>query len=65
MLVTVGWSEGETTGKVADRTVYHASLSPADYATILQSSEMRLTGFLVEDPDCASHTVLMARKDEA
>ena len=63
LMVTVGDAEGETSGTVADRKVYHASLSPAEYVAILQRNGLRLTGFLVEDPDCASHTVLMARKD--
>lgn len=65
MLVTVGWGDGDTTGTVADKAVFHASLSPAEYVTILQDNGMRLTGFLAEDPECASHTVLMARKDLA
>ena len=62
-MVTVGPSDGEITGTVASETVYHASLSPAEYAVILQDNGLRLTGFLAEDPECASHTVLMARKD--
>ena len=63
LLITVGMGDGETTGTVDDRPVYHASLSPAEYAQILQDAGLRLTGFLAEDPECASHTVLMARKD--
>ena len=63
LMVTVGWGAGETTGTVAGRTVFHASLSPAEYVTLLEDCGMRLTGFLAEDPECASHTVLMARKD--
>jgi len=63
LLVTVGPSDGETTGTVGPETVYHASLSPAEYVTILQDNGLRLTGFLAEDPECASQTVLMARKD--
>lgn len=63
LMVTVGWGAGETTGTVAGRTVFHASLSPAEYVALLENCGMRLTGFLAEDPECASHTVLMARKD--
>ncbi len=63
MMVTVGQSEGSVAGTVASQTVYHASLSPAEYVTILEANGLRLTGFLAEDPECASHTVLMARKD--
>ena len=63
LMITVGWGAGETTGTVAGRTVFHASLSPSEYVALLENCGMRLTGFLAEDPECASHTVLMARKD--
>lgn len=64
LLVTVGPEEGEVTGTVGAQPVYHASLSPAEYVTILQDNNMRLTGFMAQDPDCESHSVLMARKVE-
>ncbi len=61
-LVTVGPDAGETTGDVAGTTVFHASLSPAEYATHLEACGMRLTAYLAEDPDCGRHSVLMARR---
>ncbi|NBD29259.1 MAG: methyltransferase domain-containing protein [Alphaproteobacteria bacterium] len=64
ILVTVGPRAGEATGAVGGEPVYHASLSPADYATCLQSNGMRLTGFLAEDPETDRHSVLMARKED-
>ena len=63
ILVTVGHIAGETTGTVGGETVYHASLSPAEYAKCLEDSGLRLTGFLAEDPETNQHSVLMARKD--
>ncbi len=63
LLLTVGPSLGEAIGTVAGQTVYHASLSPSEYVQILERAGLRLTGFLAEDPECASHTVLMARND--
>lgn len=62
LILTVGPDMGETTGQVAGQTVYHASLSPAEYAVILERNGMRLSGFLAQDPDCNLHSVLMARK---
>ena len=62
LMVTVGPEAGEVTGHVDGRPVYHASLSPADYAAVLEDCGMRMTGFLAEDPECGGHTVLMARK---
>ncbi|KHA53364.1 class I SAM-dependent methyltransferase [Sulfitobacter geojensis] len=64
LLVTVGPREGETTGTVGGETVYHASLSPAEYATALENCGLRLTGFLAEDPETQQHSVLMAHKDK-
>lgn len=62
LLVTVGPDRCETTGTVAGHMVYHASLSAAEYATLLERNGLRLTGFLAEDPECDSHSVLMARR---
>lgn len=62
LLVTVGPNQGETTGTVAGKTVFHASLSPAEYATLLEANGLRLTAFMAEDPNCQNHTVLMAVK---
>lgn len=63
LMVTVGHGAGEVTGDVNGENVYHASLSPAEYAQRIEACGMRLTGFLAEDPDCQGHSVLMARKN--
>ncbi len=62
-LTTVGPRAGTVTGSVAGAEVHQASLSPSGYAICLEENGMRLTGFLVEDPDTMRHSVLMARKD--
>ena len=62
LLTTVGPDAGEAAGTVGDRPVYHASLSPAQYATCLEENGLRLTGYLAEDPETNQHSVLMARK---
>ncbi|WP_299375864.1 class I SAM-dependent methyltransferase [uncultured Tateyamaria sp.] len=63
LLLTVGPEAGEVSGTVGGEPVYHASLSPAGYATCLEDHGLRLTGFLAEDPDTDKASVLMARKD--
>ena len=63
LLVTVGPRAGEVTGSVGAETVYHASLSPAEYATELEACGLRMTAFVAEDPGCGNHTILMAKKD--
>ena len=62
LLLTVGPEAGEAEGCVGGEPVYHASLSPAEYAACLERNGLRLTGFLAEDPETDSHSVLMARK---
>lgn len=62
LMVTVGPQAGEATGTVEDDLVYHASLSPSEYAACLDRCGLRMTGFLADDPDCAGHSVLMAQK---
>lgn len=62
LLLTVGPEAGETTGMVGGEPIYHASLSPADYARCLEDEGMRLTAFLAEDPSTDHHSVLMAHK---
>lgn len=63
LMLTVGPRAGAVSSTVGGDTVYHASLSPADYATCLEAHGLRLTGFLAEDPEANEHSVLMARKD--
>ena len=60
LMVTVGSIEGEVTGFVGEDPVYHASLSVAEYATLLDGCGMRMTAYLAEDPDCDYHSVMMA-----
>lgn len=62
LLVTVGHGNGEVIGCVGEATIYHASLSPAEYAVLLEENGMLMTGFLAHDPDCEKHSVLLARK---
>ena len=62
LMLTVGPRAGEESGTVGTELVYHASLSPAEYAQCLEENGLRMTGFLAEDPETQSHTILMARK---
>jgi len=60
LMLTIGPEEGEVTGTIGGETVYHASLSPEEYRTLLQVSgfsEPALPGDADEGP-----YVLLARK---
>lgn len=63
LMLTVGPDDGEVDGHVGDDRVYHASLSPDAYRTILADHGLTVTDFVAEDPDCDFHTILLARKD--
>lgn len=65
LMVTVGHKAGEVSGTVGAETVYHASLSPAEYARCLEDAGLAMTAFMAEDPRTDFHTVLMARKTGA
>ena len=60
VLLTVGPEEGEVAGTVEGETVYHASLSREEYASLFQANGLGLTHYVAEDPDCDYHSVLIA-----
>lgn len=62
MMLTVGPEEGECSGHIAGEDVYHASLSPEEYQTVLDGLDFELMDFVVEDPECGFATILLARK---
>lgn len=61
LLLTVGPEAGEVIGQVGDDAVYHASLAPAEYESILGAHGIQIVQFVAEDPACDEQTVLLAR----
>lgn len=62
LMLTVGPEAGEVTGRVGGDPVYHASLAPAEYESILGALSIEVVDFVAEDPTCDEQTVLLARK---
>jgi trans-aconitate methyltransferase len=62
LLLTVGPAAGEPIGSVAGEAVYHASLSPEEYAWRLRDCGMTVVAFVPEDPSCSGRTILLARR---
>lgn len=61
LMFTAGPAAGEPVGEVAGHRIYHASLEPEAYRDELAAAGFRLLDVAVEDPDCAGHTVYLAR----
>ena len=65
VMLTVGPGDGEVTVHVGDDTVYHASLSIEEYTAILAAHGVTVIEFMVDDPECGHHTILLAQKQAA
>ena len=63
LLLTVGDEAGEVLGIVNGEQVYHASLAPAEYRSILEQHGFTAIEIVLRDPDCDQHSVLLASGD--
>ena len=62
LMFTAGPEAGEPIGTVEGEPVYHANLAPDVYRTCLDEAGFDTLSFTPEDPDCAGHTVWLARR---
>jgi ubiquinone/menaquinone biosynthesis C-methylase UbiE len=62
LMFTCGHEAGEVTGTVEGDTVYHASLDPDEYRSLLEAEGLQVTAFVAEDPDCGHHTICLAQR---
>jgi len=65
LLFTCGHQAGEVTGTVEGDTVYHASLDPVAYRTLLAEHGVDVVDFVAEDPDCDHHSIVLAQRRQA
>jgi len=61
LLFTSGPGHGEVIGSFEDEPLYHASLDPAEYRSLLQENGFSVIEHVVEDPDCGGHTIWLAQ----
>lgn len=61
LMFTSGPAHGEAIGEVAGEPLYHASLDPAEYRSLLEANGFREVAHLAEDPDCGGHTIWLAQ----
>lgn len=61
LMFTSGHVAGEAIGQIADQPIYHASLAPDTYRSLLQGAGFTVLRYTPEDPTCGYHTVWLAR----
>ncbi len=61
LMFTTGPEAGERIGQMNGAPLYHASLAPEDYESLLSENGFSVIDFISEDPDCQGHTVWLAR----
>ena len=64
LMFTSGPDEGVAMGEMFGKPLFHASLSPAEYRTLLAGHGFAEIAFTPEDPDCGGHSVWLARKQQ-
>lgn len=60
LMFTSGTSEGEAIGSYCGEALYHASLTPAEYRTLLATNGFVVREFVASDASCGNHTVWLA-----
>lgn len=65
LMFTSGPAHGEAVGDLFGDTLYHASLSTEEYRELLNTYGFEVVKMIVEDVECAGHTVWLVRKNLA
>ena len=65
LLFSSGPQHGEAIGALEGEPLYHASLDPGEYYTLLRNTGFTVVGHVVEDPTCGGHTVWLAQREQA
>jgi trans-aconitate methyltransferase len=63
LMFTSGPSAGEAMGSYHGEPLYHASLDPSEYESLLAANAFTVRAFRPEDPECGHHTVWLATRD--
>lgn len=61
LMFTSGVSHGEAIGDMFGEALYHASLAPEEYRKLLCQHDFEIVKMVREDPECAGHTVWLAK----
>jgi SAM-dependent methyltransferase len=61
LLFTSGPRHGEVIATWQGRPLYHGSLAPAEYRSLLDQNGFDVISHVIEDPNCGEHTVWLAQ----
>ncbi len=64
LLFTSGPRHGEAIGNFRGEPLYHASLAPDEYRSLLAANSFSVVSEKMEDPECGGHSVWLARRLE-
>ncbi len=62
LMFTSGTSNGEAIGTFEGQPLYHSSLAPEEYRTLLSDNGFDVMQYVENDPHCGNHTVWLCRK---
>ncbi len=62
LMFTSGPAEGTAIGEFQGEALFHASLAPAEYRSLLQEQGFEVVSHKPEDVECGGHTVWLARR---
>ncbi len=61
LMFTSGPAQGEAIGTYQGEPLYHASLAPDEYRSLLEANGFRVIANVFDDPDCGGHSVWLAQ----
>src|SRR5690606_31614427 len=64
LLFTTGPDHGEAIGSFEGESLYHASLAPGEYRTLLAANGFKVLDHVIEDQNCGRHTLWLAQYEQ-
>lgn len=62
LMFTSGNEEGSAIGELEGDPLYHGSLNPVEYRTLLDAAGFKVVAHVVEDPTCGHRTIWLAQQ---
>jgi SAM-dependent methyltransferase len=62
LMFTSGPALGEAIGTFEGEPLYHGSLDPAEYRSLLRAHGFEVVAHIAEDPSCGGHTIWLAQR---